>query len=120
MAREELAEMVAPLTATELLDKLAQEVETGELLTPGSHESKVRRNRRILKFLRFGVGKRAIFDLAWLYANQNIDEEDLRLARVVYAWCEKKYGLSGFSQMHLTDLSLLAIRTYNFIHINLF
>jgi glycosyltransferase involved in cell wall biosynthesis len=111
MAREELAEMVAPLTATELLERLSQEVETGELLTPGSHQSKVRRNRRILKFLRFGVGKRAIFDLAWLYANQNIDEEDLRLARVVYAWCEKKYGLSGFSQMHLTDLSLLAIRT---------
>ena len=111
MAREELAEMVAPLTANELVTQLQSELTGTSLLTPGQHQSQVRRNRRILKFLRFGVGKRAVFDLAWLYANQNIDQQDLENARVVYAWCEKKYGLSGFSQMHLTDLSLLAIRT---------
>ncbi|MEY3561381.1 MAG: hypothetical protein RL068_533 [Actinomycetota bacterium] len=114
MAREELAEMVAPLTANELLERLKSELETSPSLVPGQHQSTVRRNRRILKFLRFGVGKRAIFDLAWLYANQNIDEGDLHSAKLVYAWCEKKYGLSAFSHMHLTDLSLLAVRLGDF------
>ena len=111
MAREELAEMVAPLTAAELVELLEQELKSGINLIPGQHQSKVRRNRRILKFLRFGVGRRAIFDLAWLFANQNIDEDDLNHARVVYQWCEQKYGFKGFSHMHLTDLSLLAVRT---------
>lgn len=110
MAREELAEMVAPLTSTELVQRLETELTTGVELVPGQHQSKVRRNRRILKFLRFGVGKRAVFDLAWLYANQNIDEDDLHKALIVYRWCEKKYTLSEFSQMHRTDLALLAIR----------
>jgi glycosyltransferase involved in cell wall biosynthesis len=111
MAREELAEMVAPLTAAELVAVLESELNSGIKLVPGEHQSKVRRNRRILKFLRFGVGRRAIFDLAWLFANQNIDEDDLNHARAVYAWCEQKYGFKGFSHMHLTDLSLLAVRT---------
>jgi glycosyltransferase involved in cell wall biosynthesis len=111
MAREELAEMVAPLTAAELVALLESELNSGVKLVPGEHQSKVRRNRRILKFLRFGVGRRAIFDLAWLFANQNIDEDDLNHARAVYAWCEQKYGFKGFSHMHLTDLSLLAVRT---------
>lgn len=110
MAREELAEMVAPLTATELIELIEKELETGAELVPGQHQSNVRRNRRILKFLRFGVGKRAIFDLAWLYANQNIDEDDLQKALTIYRWCEKKYTLSEFSHMHRTDLALLAIR----------
>ena len=56
MAREELAEMVAPVTSTELLELLENELNTGIHLVPGQHQSKVRRNRRILKFLRFGVG----------------------------------------------------------------
>lgn len=111
MAREELAEMVADSNAADLVARLERELKTEVSLIPGQHQSRVRRNRRILKFLRYGVGKRAIFDLAWLFANQNIDEDDLQHARVVYAWCEKKYGLSGFSHMHLTDLSLLAVRT---------
>ena len=110
MAREELAEMVAPVTSTELLELLENELNTGIHLVPGQHQSKVRRNRRILKFLRFGVGKRAVYDLAWLFANQNIDEDDLTKALVVYRWCEKKYGLGDFSHMHRTDLALLAIR----------
>lgn len=110
MAREELAEMVAPLTAAELLQQLELELQTEIKLVPGQHQSQVRRNRRILKFLRFGIGKRAIFDLAWLYANQNIDEDDLEKAMLVYRWCEKKYGLKSFSNMHKTDLALLAIR----------
>jgi glycosyltransferase involved in cell wall biosynthesis len=110
MAREELAEMVAPITATELLELLAKELETGIKLVPGKHSSDIRRNRRILKFLRFGIGKRALFDLAWLYANQNIDDQDLLHAKTIYGFCEQKYGLSGFSHMHLTDLSLLALR----------
>jgi glycosyltransferase involved in cell wall biosynthesis len=110
MAREELAEMVAPLTAAELLQQLELELQTEIKLVPGQHQSLVRRNRRILKFLRFGIGKRAIFDLAWLYANQNIDEDDLEKAMLVYRWCEKKYGLKSFSHMHKTDLALLAIR----------
>lgn len=111
MAREELAEMVADSNAADLVARLERELRGEVTLVPGQHQSRVRRNRRILKFLRFGVGKRAIFDLAWLFSNQNIDENDLQHASVVYAWCEKKYGLSGFSQMHLTDLSLLAVRT---------
>lgn len=110
MAREELAEMVAPLTSQELLEALSLQLETSISLVPGKHQSQVRRNRRILRFLRFGVGKRALFDLAWLFANQNIDEDDLNRAMVVYRFCEKKYGLSRFSQMHLTDLAVLAIR----------
>ena len=102
--------MVAPMTSTELVQLLEQELITGAELVPGQHQSEVRRNRRILKFLRFGIGKRAVFDLAWLFANQNIDEDDLQKALVVYRWCEKKYSLSDFSHMHRTDLALLAIR----------
>ena len=110
MAREELAEMVAPVTATELVEILKAQTVTGTVLVPGQHASKVRRNRRILKFLRFGVGRRALFDLAWLFANQNIDEQDLVHAKTVYSFCEKKYGLSGFSHMHLIDLALVNLR----------
>lgn len=110
MAREELAEMVSPLTAAELLSQLKQELSSQISLLPGSHQSKFRKYPS-LSFFKRKIGKLALFHLAWLYANQNIDEADLEQARTIYAWCEKKYGLENFSQMALIDLSLLAIRT---------
>lgn len=110
MAREELAEMVGPFSAAELVKRLDEELTTVISFVPGQHQSRVRTNHHNL-WLAFG--KRALFDLAWLLANQNLSRGDLENARVIYAWCEKKYGLKGFSQMHLVDLSLLAVRTAN-------
>lgn len=110
MAREELAEMVSPLTAAELLVQLKKELTTEIALVPGIHQSKFRKYPAFPYFKK-KIGRLALFHLAWLYANQNIDQADLEQARIIYAWCEKKYGLENFSQMALTDLALLSIRT---------
>lgn len=110
MAREELAEMISPLPAAELLAQLKLELETNLSLEPGSHSSKFRKYPALPVF-RKRIGRLALFHLAWLYANQNIDEADLEQAKTIYAWCEKRYGLENFSQMALVDLGLLAIRT---------
>jgi glycosyltransferase involved in cell wall biosynthesis len=110
MAREELAEMVSPLTAVELLVQLKKELTTEIALVPGIHQSKFRKYPAFIYFKK-KIGRLALFHLAWLYANQNIDQADLEQARTIYAWCEKKYGLENFSQMALTDLALLSIRT---------
>ena len=116
LIREELAQIVAARTAAELLAQLTQDIAGGHAgvtkseINPGHHETSYRRTRRFLKFLQHAEGRRAIFDLAWLYANQGIDAEDLERARVIYRWCELRWGLSKFSQMHLADLVILGLR----------
>ena len=112
MAREEMAEMVSPLSAEALLLQLESELNSQIKLIPGSHKSQFRK-RPYLPFFRKKIGRIALFHLAWLYANQNIDESDLLHAKTIYDWCEKKYGLENFPQMALLDLCLLSIRNSN-------
>lgn len=52
----------------------------------------------------------AILDLAWLHSNQGIYQDDVDTAWKLYGWFKEKYGLSGFTHMHLVDYALLASR----------
>ena len=114
LIREELAQLVAARTTAELLATFTQDLAHNEVqaseINPGHHETSYRRNRRFLKFLQHAEGRRAAFDLAWLYANQGIEPADLERAQTIYRWLIARYGIANFSQMHLADLTILALR----------
>jgi glycosyltransferase involved in cell wall biosynthesis len=114
LIREELAQLVAARTAAELLTILTQDLASNTApnssINPGHHETSYRRNRRFLKFLQHAEGKRAAFDLAWLYSNQGIESADLERAQTIYRWLIARYGITAFSQMHRADLTILALR----------
>ena len=54
--------------------------------------------------------RRALFDFAWLLANQPIFEHDVHNAKRVYDFCLEAYGMGGFSQMHKVNLALVSLR----------
>ena len=114
LIREELAQLVAARTAAEVLTTLTRDLASNTVqasaINPGHHETSYRRNRRFLQFLQYAEGKRAAFDLAWLYANQAIEPADLERAHTIYRWLIARYGIASFSQMHLADLTILALR----------
>ncbi|MEN9748581.1 MAG: hypothetical protein RLZZ603_1273, partial [Actinomycetota bacterium] len=56
------------------------------------------------------ANKRALFDLAWLLSNQPIFEHDLLNAKRIYDYCLSTYGPRGFSQMHLVNYAMVAVR----------
>jgi len=57
--------------------------------------------------------RRALFDFAWLLANQPIFEYDVNNSMRVYAYCLEAYGLGKFTQMHKVNLALVALRLGN-------
>jgi len=54
--------------------------------------------------------RRALFDLAWLLANQPIFEHDLNNSKRIYDHCLQAYGLAAFTQMHKIQYAMVALR----------
>ena len=121
--REEQAE--AGLTLASFADQLQQQADT-ESEVPASATSPGLENAAHLNSFRAGPVKRfflqgrvrkhlrtsktAILDLAWLYSNQGIFQDDLQRAWQLYGWYQRRYSLKQFSHMHLVDYALLAAR----------
>jgi glycosyltransferase involved in cell wall biosynthesis len=54
--------------------------------------------------------RRALFDFAWLLANQPLFEHDLHNAKRVYDFCLEAYGLGAFTQMHKVNFAIVSLR----------
>lgn len=54
--------------------------------------------------------RRALFDFAWLLANQPLFEHDLWNAHRIYQFCLEAYGLGAFTQMHKVNLAIVSLR----------